>query len=138
MPLFFFNFISQGKVSIDDTGSEFPSLEAAYLSTYQAILEIACEKLQARRNPQTDAFEITDAQHTVLMKVSFREVLPPSRVTNLTGLCKQTRQLVSASESLLGRSRMLRADLLAEIERTGRLTSAIRDNLATLAGRRLS
>jgi hypothetical protein len=137
MPLFFFDFISQGEVSVDHTGSEFPSLEAAYLSTCQAILEIGCEKLHARRDPLTDAFEIADAQRTVLMQVPFLEVFPPKRSANAAALRKETRRLVSASEVLRARSRTLRAGLCAEIERAGRLTAALRDNLAANAARPL-
>ena len=36
MPKFFFNYTARQDVSVDDTGTEFPSLEAAYLDTCTA------------------------------------------------------------------------------------------------------
>jgi hypothetical protein len=137
MPLFFFNFVSQGEVSVDDTGSEFPSLEAAYLSARRAILEMGSEKLQARRDPQTDSFEIADAHRTVLMQVPFVEFLPAKRMANAPALREETRQLIRASESLLARNRTLKADLHAEVERARHLSGKIRDNLALMAARPL-
>ena len=77
MPRFFFNLSSQGNVSIDETGTDFSSLEAAYLETCGAILEMAIEKLREREDPGKDMFEITDERGNVLMQVPFSEVLRP-------------------------------------------------------------
>jgi hypothetical protein len=137
MPLFFFNFTSQGEVSIDDTGTEFPSLESAYLSTCQAILEIAFEKLRARQDPEKDVFEIVDAQRTVLMMVPFLEVLRPRRPSNASVLREETRRLTRTSQLLLARSKALKAELLSEMERTKRLSDTINENLARVASRPL-
>jgi hypothetical protein len=130
MPLFFFNFTSQGEISIDHIGTEFPSLEAAYLSTCQAILDIAHEKLQARQDPEKDAFEIVDARRIVLMQVPFLEVLRPRRTSNATALRDQTNRLTGVSRILLARSKALNAELCTEVERTKRLSDAINANLA--------
>ena len=135
MPLFFFNLTSHGAVSVDDIGTEFPSLESAYLSTCQAILEIAFEKLRARQNPEDDAFEIADAERTVLMQVPFQEVLRPKRVGNAAALREQTRRLTRTSESLLARNVALKAELRSEIERTKHLSDTINANLARVASR---
>jgi hypothetical protein len=137
MPLFFFNFTSPGEVSMDRIGTEFPSLEAAYLSTCQAILEIAAEKLRARQDPDQDAFEIVDAQHAVLMQVPFLEVLRPRRAGNASALREQNHRLTRTSRLLLARSKALEADLRTEVERSKRLSSTISDNLARVACRPL-
>lgn len=135
MPLFYFNLTSQGAVSVDDIGTEFPSLESAYLSTCQAILEIAFEKLRARQNPEDDTFEIVDAERTVLMQVPFQEVLRPKRVGNGSGLREQTRRLTRTSRQLLARNVALKAELQLEIERTKLLSETINANLARVAAR---
>jgi hypothetical protein len=135
MPLFFFNFTSQDEISIDYTGTEFPSLEAAYLSTCTAILDIAYEKLQARQDPEKDAFEIVDANRTVLMQVPFVEVLRPRRVSSAAALRDETNRLTRASQLLLARSKALKAELCMEIERTRRLSDTINANLAQLSAR---
>jgi hypothetical protein len=137
MPMFFFNFTSQGEVSIDDTGTEFPSLESAYLSTCQAILEIAYEKIRARQDPEKDAFEIVDAQRIVLMQVPFLEVLRPRRTSNASVLREETSRLAHTSQRLLARSKALRAELITEIERAKQLSDTINANLARVASRPL-
>ena len=137
MPRFFFNFTSQGEISIDHTGTEFPSLEAAYLSTCQAILDIAHEKLQARQDPEKDAFEIVDVKRTVLMHVPFLEVLRPKRTNNAAALRDQTNRLTSASRHLVARSKALNAELCTELERTKRLSDTINANLARVVPRLL-
>src|SRR5690242_7150032 len=133
MPLFFFNFTSRGEVSTDLTGTEFPSLEAAYLSTCEAILDIAHEKLRARQDPDQDAFEIADAQRTVLMQVPFLEVLRPRLADNGSALRQQARQLTHTSRALRARSKALEADLRAEVERTRCASEALGKNLSRLA-----
>ena len=137
MPLFFFNFTSPGEVSIDDIGTEFPSLESAYLSTCQAILDIASDKLRARQDPDHDAFEIADAQRTVLMQVPFLEVLHPRQPDNASVLCEEAHRLANTSRLLVARSKVLEADLRAEVDRTKRLSGTISANLARVAARPL-
>jgi hypothetical protein len=70
MPRFFFNLRSSG---VDEIGTEFSSLEAAYLDVCDAILQIAFEKLRSRQDPSKDMFEIADGQREVLMQVPFLE-----------------------------------------------------------------
>ena len=137
MPLFFFNFTSPGEVSIDHIGIEFPSLESAYLSTCQAILDIAYDKLRARQDPDHDAFEIVDAQRTVLMQVPFLEVLHPRQPDNASVLCEEAHRLARTSRLLVARSKALEADLRAEVERARQLSGTINDNLARVASRPL-
>ena len=62
MPLFFFNHSSAGSVCVDDLGTEFPSLEAAYLDTCDAVLDMAFEKLRTQQDPEDDSFDIIDVE----------------------------------------------------------------------------
>lgn len=133
MPHFFFNLTSSGEVTVDCIGNEFPSLEDAYLSAWDAILEIAYDKLRAGQDPDQDSFEIVDAEHTVLMQVPFLEVLRPRRASKAPALREETRRLASASRLLLARSEALKAELCAEIERTKQLSGTIRQTLARSA-----
>lgn len=75
MPRFFFDFSSGGTVVADDVGTEFPSLEEAYLDACQSALEISFEKLRIRRDPNLDLVEILDARRQPLMQVPFSDVL---------------------------------------------------------------
>ena len=135
MPLFFFNFTSPGEVSIDQTGTEFPSLESAYLSTCRAILDIAYEKLRTRQDPDQDACEIVDAQRTVLMLVPFLEVLRPRTANKALALREEAHRQIHISRHLRKRSKALEADLRAEIERAKILSIMISESLARVASR---
>jgi len=48
MPRFFFDFTSGGTIDADDVGTEFPSLEEAYLDACRSALEMSFEKLRMR------------------------------------------------------------------------------------------
>jgi hypothetical protein len=77
MPLFFFDFTSHGAIEKDDLGTEFPSLEEAYLDACRSVLEISFEGLRNRRDPHLDSVEILDAGRRSLMEVPFSDVLLP-------------------------------------------------------------
>ncbi|MES5488300.1 hypothetical protein QMZ05_36640 [Bradyrhizobium sp. INPA03-11B] len=132
MPRFFFNLTSHGNVTLDETGTEFPSLEAAYIDTCQAILDIAFEKLRARQDPATDSFEITDEQRSVLMLVPFCEVLLPAAAKNRPVRLK-TIQLLDNCRDQFARSAALQADMRAEFQQARKTFSDIRANLARIA-----
>lgn len=111
MPLFFFNYTSDGAVCVDDVGAEFESLEAAYLDTCQSALAIGFEKLQARQDPMTDAFEILDDKQNVLMRVPMSEVLrPAARRTSM-----RLKRTFQACGRQIAESERLKAELKAEI-----------------------
>jgi hypothetical protein len=131
MPRFFFNLSSQGKVSMDETGTEFSSLEAAYLDTCDAILEIAVEKLRARENPATDAFEIADEQGNVLMQVPFSEVLWPAAATDRPA-SSETVRIFDSSGHHAARSK---ADIRAKFEQVKNICCEIREYLVRIAAR---
>src|SRR5215813_14487162 len=107
MPRFFFNYASQGTTCVDDIGTEFSSLEAAYLDTCAAALAIAFEKLRARQDPTTDAFEIIDDKKNVLMKVPFSEVLRPGAATNISTIREEITQAFENCRRQAARSEKL-------------------------------
>jgi hypothetical protein len=72
---FYFHFRDQGKLSIDDVGMDYTSLEAAYLDAFAAARDMWHERLVEQHDPRDCAFEITDAAGRVLMTLPFAEVL---------------------------------------------------------------
>jgi hypothetical protein len=134
MPLFFFNYASDGKTAPDEVGTEFPSLEAAYLDACESALEMAFEKLRARQDPTTDSFEIVDDRQNLLMQVPFSEVLQPAAKTRSSLLRQQAfvTQAAVAMENCcrqLARGEKLKDELRAEIARARQMFGAIRANL---------
>src|SRR5260370_38969207 len=113
MARFFFNHCSAGDVSVDEIGTEYPSVEAAYLDTYDAMLEIAFEKLRTRRDPGQDSFEILDDCGHVLMHVPFSEVLRPHQPIR-TPTPYPGHQLIAACRQQMTRSKSLKAELREE------------------------
>jgi hypothetical protein len=132
MPRFFFNLSSQSKVSIDETGTEFSSLEAAYLDTCDAILDMAVEKLRARQDPARDMFEIIDEQRNVLMQVPFSEVLRPAAPTNIAPMRLETIRIFDSYRQQVARNEALQADIRAQFEQVKNTCCDIRANLALI------
>src|SRR6266702_4364752 len=110
MPLFFFNHTSHDDVSVDESGTEFPSLEAAYLDTCKAILDISFEKLRERLDPNEDSFEIVSERGDLLVTIPFSEVLRPRQPTDCSG--SPTEQLTATSARLTERHRVLKAEFV--------------------------
>jgi hypothetical protein len=131
MPLFFFDFTSDGLIESDDTGSEFPSLEAAYLDACRSVLEIAFEKLRVRSDPDLDSVEILDARRRCLMRVPFSEVLRP-KPSRSRALQAQRRQLIGSCQHELTRCKRLKAEISEELGKMQATSSAIRASLARL------
>jgi hypothetical protein len=132
MPRFFFNLSSEGNVSIDETGMDFPSLESAYLDACEAILEIGIEKLRTRKDPSKDMFEIADGQRNVLMQVPFFEVLRPAAATSTAPMRLDTIRLFHSCLHQVARSEALQADIRAEYEQAKKTCRDIRTNLARI------
>jgi hypothetical protein len=129
MPRFFFNHTSHDVVSVDDTGTEFPSLEVAYLDTCDAILDMAFEKLRTRQDPTQDTFEIIGEHGDRLLCIPFSEVLRPRQVdAPKTG----SNSTLAASTRLVARNKILKSELKAECARTASACRAIEVNLARL------
>jgi hypothetical protein len=129
MARFFFNHCSAGNVSVDEIGTEYSSIEAAYLDTYEAMLEIAFEKLRTRHDPAQDAFEIMDDQGHLLMHVPFSEVLRPRRATKAP---TASRQIIATCDRQMKRTQTLKAELREEFNKTESSLQLVRANLARL------
>jgi hypothetical protein len=132
MPRFFFNLSSPDGFSIDEIGTEFSGLEAAYLGTCDTILEIAVEMLRAHENPAKSAFEIADEHGNVLMDVPFSEVLWPGAVTNKPRRL-ETIRIFESCRRYAARSLTLRSEIRAEFEQARSTFSDIRASLARIA-----
>ncbi|MGY0571258.1 DUF6894 family protein [Bradyrhizobium sp. RDM12] len=131
MPRFFFDFSSDGTVVADDVGTEFPSLEEAYLDACQSALEMSFEKLRIRSDPNLDSVEILDARRQLLMQVPFSDVLrpkpsrPPARQDQYTGT-------VSSYQQQLTRGKRLKAEIGEELSKMRTTFGAIRASLDRL------
>jgi len=130
MPKFFFNHTSHEDVSVDESGTEFPSLEAAYLDTCSAILDISFEKLRERIDPTEDIFEIVSELGDLLVTIPFKEVLHPHQSQGRPG--SRTEQLTATSARLMERRRTVKAEFDEEFARTQAGFKAIRSNLVRL------
>lgn len=130
MPRFFFNHTSHDDVSVDESGTVFPSLEDAYLDTCRAILDIAFEKLRERIDPADDTFEIISERGDLLAIIPFSEMLRPHHVKGRSG--SLSVQLMATSARLLERNRTLKAQFNEEFARTEATFSTIRLNLKRL------
>jgi hypothetical protein len=132
MPRFFFNLRSQGDVSIDEIGTEFSCLEAAYLDACDAILQIAFDKLRSRQDPSRDTFEIADRERKVLMQVPFVEVLQPRAAKNIARMRLDTLRILDNCLHQVARSEALQVAISAELEQAKKTCSGIRANLARI------
>jgi hypothetical protein len=136
MPLFFFDFTSGGTIEADDIGTEFPSLEEAYLDACRSALEMSFEKLRTRSDPNLDSVEILDAQRHSLMQVPFSDVLRPKpprppAVRNY-GYGQTYNQLIDSCNQQLTRGNRLKAEIGEELRKMRTTSGAIRANLERL------
>jgi len=131
MPRFFFDFSSGGTVVADDVGTEFPSLEDAYLDACQSALEISFEKLRIRSDPNLDSVEILDARRQSLMQVPFSDVLRP-KPAGSPARQDQCTEIVSSYQQQLTRGKRLKAEIREELRKMQTTFGAIRANLERL------
>ncbi len=75
MARFFFHFRQHGTFCCDDQGSEFPTVEEAYLSAFRAAQDMWHELLLQRQDPRTCSFEVTDSGGRMLFVLPFMEIL---------------------------------------------------------------
>jgi len=131
MPHFFFNYISDGATFVDDMGTEFSSLEAAYLDACETALALAFEKLRGRQDPANDAFEIVDDEKNMLMHLPFAEVLRPGAAAKISTISQQTVLALENCRRQVARGETLKDEIRAEFARTREMFDAIRANLST-------
>jgi hypothetical protein len=134
MPRFFFHFISRDEVGRDDVGTVFPSIEAAYLDAYEAVLGISFDKLRARDDPTNDVVEITDEGGCMLMQIPFSEVLIPRQKASIQTHHRATDDAIQTCQRQMLRNHTLRSELLAEFKKTQSAFLAIQAKLAILKG----
>jgi|SRR6185437_1166684 len=132
MPRFFFHFISQDRVTTDDVGLVFPSLEEAYLDSCNAALEISMERLRARDDPTNDGIEIADEDGRMLMHIPFSEVLRPGQKSNIQANYLTTNRAIQACRRQILRNDTLRSELRAEFEKSRCIFQSIQAKLAIL------
>ena len=75
MPRFFFHFRQGGELIRDPEGTEFASVEEAFLDAARAAQDMWSELLRERRDPRRCAFEVRDADGHLLFLFPFQEVL---------------------------------------------------------------
>jgi hypothetical protein len=109
MALFFFHLVSPNGYEVDEIGSEFPSMEMAYLEGHAAAAEMCTDIMRERQDPTRYQFEIFDDRGRFLIELLFSDIIRPNPVS-------------------AGRAR-IRPQLRAEIRRAGRLHDELRDEL---------
>jgi hypothetical protein len=131
MPIFFFDFTSEGMIETDDIGTEFPSLEKAYLDACRSALEMSFEKLRDRSDPNLDSVEILDAERRPLMHVPFSEVLRP-QCSPWPAVQNECSQIIHACHTELARGKRLKKEIDEELRKIQTVTGAIRTSLERL------
>ena len=129
MPRFFFHLISPGVYDVDDTGCEFPSVEAAYLEAHSAAVEMIGEMLSDRRDPNRFQFEIFDEENRFMVELPFSDILRPQALGG--GHLKIQQEL----QCQLRRSRRLHAEIRAELEKSRLVIESSRETLARAQAR---
>lgn len=111
MPRYYFHVVSTEGVSADEMGSEFPNVEAAFLSAHEAAFEMSVEMLRERHDPSGYRFEIRDARGELLFDLPFSEVMRPASRPVLP-----TAALLAQLRRHQERATKARAELKAEYE----------------------
>jgi len=75
MPHFFFDFCQGPDHCADAQGTEFGSVEDAYLGAFQAAQDMWSELLRKRQDPRRCFFEVRNAEREVLFILPFQEVM---------------------------------------------------------------
>lgn len=79
MAIYFFNFRQGAGYQADDVGSEFASVEDAYLGAFSAAQDMWHELLVQRQDPLLCTFEVTDERGLDLFMLPFEEILDVCR-----------------------------------------------------------
>ncbi len=128
MSRFFFHLWTPEGRSEDTQGCDFASLEAAYLDTHRAIVEISAEMLAERRDPGACAFEICNARGERLMLIPFGEALRPAGASQALPFWVLRQRI----EGNLRRGRELHSELADSIEEVRASMAALRHTLKAL------
>lgn len=123
MPRFFFHLVSPGSYEVDQEGSEFCSVESAFLDAREAAIDMSAEMLKDRMDPSRHQFEIVDAEGRFLIELPFSEVVWPRAM--------QANQQTArrALDVQIQRGKRLNAELQDEIAKSRRMLKQSRDLL---------
>ena len=129
MSRFYFDLHTPSGPELDDIGSPFETLEAAYLDACQAALEISIELLRKREDPSRYRFEIRADDKRLILDLPFSEVLQPRPRPVLAPL--GFSQTVQGS---LRRARELQAEVNAGLIEARQSLEAVRATLRRTGG----
>jgi hypothetical protein len=124
MALFYFNLVSPDGYEVDEIGSEFSSVEQAFLEAHAAAVEMSAEMMRDRRDPTRCQFEIVDSQHRFLIDLPFSEVIRPRVVSAAHA---ETRSKIQVA---LRHGCRLRGEIKTELESSKSALAACRTTLA--------
>ena len=79
MPVYFFHLQTPSRFERDEVGLDCADLEAAYLQACHAMPGLTADFLRDGRNPMEHAFEIADAEGSVLLELPFTELVRHGR-----------------------------------------------------------
>ncbi|MEA1832177.1 hypothetical protein U8607_08785 [Methylobacterium durans] len=96
MPYFYTHLRTANGVERDDLGTEYPSLDAAYLDACAGIPKLMAELVQEGHDPSACSFEIRDEADQLLWEVPFLE-----RTTKGPRRRSPTRPQISAETQVL-------------------------------------
>jgi hypothetical protein len=131
MPLFYFDFQFGETIEADDVGTEFPTLQDAYLDACRSALEMSLERLRTRHDPNVDSVEILDAQRRSLMQVPFSDVLRPKPLRS-SALRDRSNQLIGSCHEHLSRGKRLKAEIGEELRKMQAMSLDIRASVQRL------
>lgn len=75
MSKFYFHFRQGSALQLDEDGTEFETVEEAYLSAFRAAQDMWHELLVSRQDPRRCSFEVCDGDGRCLFPLPFMEVL---------------------------------------------------------------
>jgi hypothetical protein len=114
---------------VDDIGTEFPSLEAAFLDTCDAVLDIAFEKLRTQQDRRT--IPLTSRMSQGARSCTCHSRSPPTAPGKIPMVYRK-RQAIAACHREIVRSQTLKAELRVEFEKTQSALEVTRTNLARM------
>ena len=129
MPLYMFHLRSGKTMSADDTGTEFASLDLAYLDAFRAAGEIWLEMSRDGRDGSRHCFEITDSAGQLLIELPFIEVFraaPNGRQQIRRVPVKLVAQTAAKSQSLVAEMATLVAAAQQTIQQTHQVLARAR------------
>ena len=131
MARYWFHLASASGVDLDEIGSDFDTLEAAYLDGCRAVVDISAEMLRERRDPSQHRFEIRDVLGRLVLELPWDEVLRPGRRRppppastplheELAARVARSRELRSELRATFAWTRATLATAQATLDRSGR------------------